>query len=509
MSLIHQHLSKTPNFRTNLIKMNTNGTLKQEVELNTIGSVIKSVKYEIKFSADKGRGLFLLEPVCAGTLVLLEQAAVIGPKQTSPLVCLECFFMLDPIDLEYNCAKCGSTLCQSCSKLEDRPNHDPECQIFQQAGKQFNPFTEKGARALYTIVTPLRFLLKAERNPEILFLHDNAESRQDTLIYCFNQVTVAKVIQEQLKLKERFSKDIIHKACGILDTNSYELGWNQLRARGLFLDIAHINHDCIPNCFKFFDENNNMCVMSAQDLEPGDELTLSYTPPLMSTPLRQVILQQTKLFVCQCARCRDPKELGAKLAALKCVSCGGDVLPENPIDLNCDLKCESCSTIVPAERGKMMLDTAMKFIGKGSGNTTVSHDTFDVIQHLEKFLKPTHNLIIDLKLRFLNQLLMEVERDQESRSSVEVQEKLAHSLRFGLDLLNMAVIVNPGKSRLRGVFSDLYHKLEKHVISGPDLKCGTEALMSEEDIQTQFKYDRGFHANNGTTLVSNGTKCLG
>lgn len=61
----------------------------------------------------------------------------------------------------------------------------------------------------------------------------------------------------------------------------------------------------------------------------------------------------------------------------------------------------------------------------------------------------------------------------------------------------------------QGVFSDLYHKLEKHVISGPDLKCGTEALMSEEDIQTQFKYDRGFHANNGTTLVSNGTKCLG
>lgn len=101
----------------------------------------------------------------------------------------------------------------------------------------------------------------------------------------------------------------------------------------------------------------------------------------------------------------------------------------------------------------MMLDTAMKFIGKGSGNTTVSHDTFDVIQHLEKFLKPTHNLIIDLKLRFLNQLLMEVERDQESRSSVEVQEKLAHSLRFGLDLLNMAVIVNPGKSRLRGICS--------------------------------------------------------
>ncbi|XP_059085622.1 SET domain-containing protein SmydA-8-like isoform X2 [Tigriopus californicus] len=489
--------------------MNTNGSLKQEVKLNTIGSVIKSVSYEIKFSANKGRGAFLLEPVEAGNLVLLEQAAVIGPKQTSPLVCLECFTKLSTKDLEYCCSKCGSTLCQSCSNLELRPLHDSECQIFQQAGHRFNPSTEKGARALYNIVTPLRFLLRAERNPEILFLHDNAESRQDTLIYCFNQVTVARTLREQLQLKERFSEAFIHKACGILDTNCYELGWNQLQARGLFLDIAHINHDCVPNCFKFFDENNNMCVMSAQDLQPGDELTLSYTPPLMSTPLRQVILQQTKLFVCHCARCHDPKELGAKLAALKCSPCGGDVLPENPIDLNSDFRCESCATIVPSERGKMMLDTAMKFVGKGSGNTQVSGDTFDVIQHLGRFLRPTHNLIVDLKLRFLNQLLMEVEHDLESRDTAETQEKLAHSLGFGLDLLNMAVIVNPGKSRLRGIISDLYHKLDKHVINGQDIKCEMEALMSEKDIQAQFKFDRGFHANNGTTLLSNGTKCLG
>ena len=43
---------------------------------------------------------------------------------------------------------------------------------------------------------------------------------------------------------------------------------------------------------KFFDSSMRMVVVASRDIAPGEEVTLSYTPPLTSTPVRQV------LFVC-------------------------------------------------------------------------------------------------------------------------------------------------------------------------------------------------------------------
>jgi hypothetical protein len=54
-------------------------------------------------------------------------------------------------------------------------------------------------------------------------------------------------------------------------------------------------------------------------------------------------------------------------------------------------------------QGKMMLDTAMKFVGQGSGRTLVCSDTMEIVLHLNRFLQPTHHIIQNLKLRFLSQ----------------------------------------------------------------------------------------------------------
>ena len=50
------------------------------------GRVITARKYEFKVVEGRGRGLFLNEDVKAGDTILLEEPAVIGPKQMSPLV---------------------------------------------------------------------------------------------------------------------------------------------------------------------------------------------------------------------------------------------------------------------------------------------------------------------------------------------------------------------------------------------------------------------------------------
>lgn len=86
----------------------------------------------------------------------------------------------------------------------------------------------------------------------------------------------------------RFPSDLIHRACGTLDTNSYDHTLGNIRARALYKSIAYINHSCQPNCWKFFDSDGCMTVVAAVDIERGEEVTLNYTPILMSTPVRQV-----------------------------------------------------------------------------------------------------------------------------------------------------------------------------------------------------------------------------
>ena len=71
----------------------------------------------------------------------------------------------------------------------------------------------------------------------------------------------------------------------------------------IFNLLARINHDCVPNCRKYFsvdkspgaDGKITLVVKASRNIEPGEELTISYTPPLFNTSVRQSILKQTKV----------------------------------------------------------------------------------------------------------------------------------------------------------------------------------------------------------------------
>ena len=94
-------------------------------------------------------------------------------------------------------------------------------------------------------------------------------------------------------------------ACGILDTNCFEIKWDQGIARGLFSQAALINHDCAPNCRQYFDAQRNIHIMTSCEVSSQEELSLSYVSSLLSTSMRQAILLQSKHFQCVCQRCQD------------------------------------------------------------------------------------------------------------------------------------------------------------------------------------------------------------
>jgi hypothetical protein len=53
----------------------------------------------------------------------------------------------------------------------------------------------------------------------------------------------------------------------------------------------------------------------------------------------------------------------------------------------------------------MMQDTAMKFVGQGSGQSATSEETSNILTHLQKFLRPSHQLMNELKERFITQVI--------------------------------------------------------------------------------------------------------
>ena len=59
-----------------------------------------------------------------------------------------------------------------------------------------------------------------------------------------------------------------------------------------------------------------------------------------------------------------------------------------------------------------MVDTAMKFIGQGTGGTNDPAEILQMIEHLQrKFLCSTHYLLIDLQRRFIAQIIGKTSQD--------------------------------------------------------------------------------------------------
>ena len=134
----------------------------------------------------------------------------------------------------------------------------------------------------------------------------------------------------------------------------------------------------------------------------------------------------------------------------------------------------------------MMLDTSMKFIGQGSGRTTSCVETEDILNHLDRFLKPSHYLIQDLKLRFLGQAT-ETLKSNEARS-------IALAKKYCKDLLEISDTVSPGKSKMQGQLSNSYHLLED-IQPGMNSGMRSELVLGRAEVAAMFSSDAAFLSN--------------
>ncbi|KAM7210686.1 hypothetical protein V8F06_013931 [Rhypophila decipiens] len=78
--------------------------------------------------------------------------------------------------------------------------------------------------------------------------------------------------------------------------------------KGLYPEIARLNHGCDPNAYgRFTKADLAMTAVATRDIEPGEEITISYIPLGMPSIYRQQALANWS-FKCTCALCTSAPE---------------------------------------------------------------------------------------------------------------------------------------------------------------------------------------------------------
>lgn len=93
-----------------------------------------------------------------------------------------------------------------------------------------------------------------------------------------NQEKIVNRIRNQWNLQQ-FSEDEIHRICGILEVNCFEVGGaqNSSSARALYSEAYLMSHDCVPNTNHTDDPNTHeLIVRTTKPLKKGDIISLSY-----------------------------------------------------------------------------------------------------------------------------------------------------------------------------------------------------------------------------------------
>lgn len=97
----------------------------------------------------------------------------------------------------------------------------------------------------------------------------------------------------------------------------------QVNGIGLYDFGSRFNHSCNPNCC-FYTRGNQLYVRALRDIEPGEELTISYCELYSTRASRLKKLYSKYSFVCQCDRCLNEENADRELCGYKCNAPGAE-----------------------------------------------------------------------------------------------------------------------------------------------------------------------------------------
>ncbi|KAK0087191.1 hypothetical protein PV325_001560 [Microctonus aethiopoides] len=420
--------------------------------------------YNVLHNDQVGKYLVANKDLEAGEEILTELPFVVGPKTSTYPLCLSCYkpWPSSP-DNQTLCTKCNWPVCNE--ECANAPQHcDYECSIFAGVGEKFNVNAALESENISGIpqldcVTILRLLLASEKFPdrwnnEVKNMEAHNKKRCTTKQWATDYVNIVLYLRDRLKLT-RFSEEMIHTACGILEINSHEVRTaSGFSARALYPTVALMNHSCVCNTiYSVFTNDYKVQLRTTVKVPKGGELFGSYTHSLLPTLLRREQLLESKHFTCACSRCSDPTEMGTHMSSLKCNKCdNGVVVSLDSLDPESTWKCTHCDFSTPGGAIKKVFDIIYAEIS--SADSVTIEAGAEAIQIRENVMKKYHS-VLHPRHAFLTMLRLSLSQLYGRVDEYELDDLpdvvLEHKVDMCRLLLQVLDVIVPGYSRERGM----------------------------------------------------------
>lgn len=319
------------------------------------------------------------------------------------------------------------------------------------------------------------------------------------------------------KIVANRDRKTLHRICGIMEVNALNIGLgldSNEEVSALFENACILEHSCLPNCYYTFDVKKQfkITMRAGRTIKKGEHLAIMYTHMLWGTHMRQDHLLTNKYFVCQCERCLDPTELGTNFSAMKCLgdigkSCGGTLLPINPIDITADWFCDRCDVSISNEQIEIILtnieqdvdDLLLPTVSRIDPASIGPENYITLIEKLSHLLHDNHFHLFALK-----HTLIQMFGHKPKYMLHELADNvLLHKIQMCEQLLNILDKIDPNTMRLTLYTGIVLYELHlaileqnrRQVLQGtptnPDtlrlcqkyLSRGKEALSLNQDIQ--------------------------
>lgn len=405
----------------------------------------------IKTSETMGRYAVAARDVDPGTILIRELPLVVGPCADDPVVCLGCYLNLekDKILVPFKCPGCSWPLCSShCSGREKPFGHSKkECEVLSKT-------KNIGVGIWYSAIVPLRCLLLQESDHKaydrlcLMESLDSIRKKCPTIWQTNQKLVVDRILTWGL---DNFSEELIHRICGILEVNAFEIGQRGISIRALYPTAFLLAHECVPNTTHTDNNSYRLTIRSSMPILQNQLISLSYAYTMQSTLQRRQHLFDCKFFWCICNRCADSRELGTNVGTLICPRCGqGTVVSTSPLEVQAPWACTSNSTdcsgyTISADSVRLLMKRIGDEIERINGNDLNGYEA--LLYRYRNVLHPNHYHCIGVK-HSLSQLYGKIDGYMIQELSVTLLERKIQLCR---EILSIFDVIEPGLSRLRGM----------------------------------------------------------
>ncbi|XP_047032333.1 SET domain-containing protein SmydA-8-like [Helicoverpa zea] len=460
-----------------------------------------------------GRHLMASRDLNPGDIVLTERPLVFGPKaMLDPDAIMPCVGCYKPVLTETGerCTKCGWPVCSgNCPGLQDPRHHAAECEILSLRPECV--LTNMSEYYRHDALMPLRCALLQKSDPEgfaklldlqshmecrapgseayeyvLKNLHKQNSSEADEFIVEYLINNFINKMDEKLKKSYDINSELLHRICGIIDTNALEIRLPQgTELSALYAITCKMEHSCVPNTkhtsFAFAPKDKNdlyeITIKAVVPILKNEHIATMYSHALWGTQARRQHLKDSKYFACKCSRCRDPTELGTYLSAMKCLGddnkpCDGIHLPEDPLDDETDWVCNKCAIKVRNSQVNMV----MSQMGEDVETVLMMDGSITLLEKLlwrfSTFLHPNHYYMYSLK-----HSLVQLYGREQGYMSLDILEK---KIKMCKELIAITKALDPGNARLSIYNSVLQHELFSALV----LKSKDRSIKKVDEIKS-------------------------